>query len=265
MSDPRSQPMNMRDMSMGQKLDIAAGLLSYPTLTILIFCRRRVGYRTIRPFQLVLMFLIMRALPALSVAPKCFLVNGCPAPPEPSAAFEWFTWAFLIWGFAQRFLRWRELASGKPWHSYSRGISYLEFLSRIPLPIPGFRRIPINFVYRYLDPLAVMCLAMLLGNFYAFQGLVQWWFFAAICMMFVELYIYDKQLDRQLDLLDAMVEGETHANLVQRFSGIPQGQGAAPGLSETAGIPTGIGPDIARQVEAHRAKAASIPGGIVSP
>jgi len=263
MTDARSHQMNMREMSMGQKIDLVAGILSYPALTILIFCRRRVGFRTIRPFQLVLMFLLMQSIPPI-FSQHCTLVNGCSGGSPNSEAFSYFTWVMLIVGFVQRWIRWRELASGKPWHSYSRGISYFEFISRIPLPIPGFRRIPITFIYRIVDAVAVACIAMLIGGIPGFHGLAQWLFFSAMCMLFVENYVYDKQLDRELDLLDAMVEGEMHSRLVQKFSGVAQGQVVSPGLGDTAGIPTGIGPDIVRQVEARRTKTVNVPGNAVT-
>lgn len=260
--NPNSQPMNMKQMSIGQKIDLVAAILSYPALTILMFVRRRVGYRTLRPFQIVLMFLLMQNVPLL-FDQHCTLVNGCTALPDAglSTGYYYFSWAILIGGFLQRWLRWFELTHGRAWHSYSRGVSYFEFLSRFRFTPGNFisfipksivLRIPISIIYRLVDAAFVMCLAMLIGDLPGMKGLARWLFFSGACMMFVENYVFDKQLDRELDLLDAMVEGEIHASLAQKFSGAPQGQRAAPGVAETAGMPTGIGPDIARQVDARR-------------
>jgi hypothetical protein len=248
--DVRQQPMNMQQMSVGQRVDMVANVLQYPALTILVFMRRRCGYRTLRPFQIVLMFLLMQLVPAI-FSQHCTLVNGCSGGTGSSDAFFYFSWAFLIWAFVQRWLRWRDLTRGKAWHSYSRGISHFEFLARLPLPsfLPQIRP---SFLYRVLDAGVVIGFAMLIGGIPALHGLAQWLFFAAFCMAFVENYVYDKQLDRELDLLDSVVEGQIHAELAQRYSGASVVRATAPSLSETAGIPTGIGPDIARQVEARQ-------------
>jgi hypothetical protein len=242
--------MNMKAMGLGQKVDLVATLLQYPALTILVFVRHRTGYRTLRPFQIVLMFLLMQLIPAI-FSQHCTLVNGCSGGTGASDAFSYYSWAFLIWSFVQRWLRWRDLTRGKAWHSYSRGISYLEFLARIKLPsfLPQIRT---SFIYRVVDAAVVLGIAMLIGGIPALHGLAQWLFFSAFCMLFVENYVYDKQLDRALDLLDAIVESEIHSELTQRYSGAPSARATSPSLSETAGIPTGIGPDISRQVEARQ-------------
>lgn len=63
---------------------------------------------------------------------------------------------------------------------------------------------------------------------------------------------YQAQLNRDLDTLDGLVAAEVQAETVKHFEGKqPEEQRS---IEETAGIPTGLAPDIHRQVELRRAK-----------
>jgi hypothetical protein len=153
--------------------------------------------------------------------------------------------ALLGLGFFQRWQRWQELCNGERWHTYSPGISYLE-----TLPLPPFFRSH-GRVGRFLDPAAVAIVALLVGIILS-HGLGIWLLLSAFFLYVHEQDAYQAQLNRDLDTLDGLVAAEVQAETVKHFEGKqPEEQRS---IEETAGIPTGLAPDIHRQVELRRAK-----------
>jgi len=146
----------------------------------------------------------------------------------------------------QRYRRWKELCNGERWHTMSPGISYLELLPLPPI-LRAHRRI-----YRFLDPAAVFVFSMFFGMFIS-RPLAQWFAISSFALFIFEQTLFEKQLDRDLDILDGLVVAEVQAETVKHFEG-PQPGEQERTLEETAGIPTGVAFDIHRQIEIRRAK-----------
>jgi hypothetical protein len=64
---------------------------------------------------------------------------------------------------------------------------------------------------------------------------------------------YERQLDRDLDVLDGMIAAEVQAETVEYFSGERPEQRER-SIQETSGIPTGVAFDLHKQIEKLRAK-----------
>ena len=247
-----NRPMSLSDLTLNQKIDIVLWLLEFPALTILVFLRRKVGYRTLKPLRLFIMAMILCYLGNPNA--QLFNLGERLIPVDFSGALSIFGSLVFIVGMVQRWLRWREIRRGVMWHTHSRGVSYFEFLP-----------IRIDFVYRFVDPLVAGIIGIVIAQVPFFRGLGTWIVFGAIAVFMLEQYIHDKQIDHDLDILDSLFVSEVHAKTVAHFTGDAQ-QGAVPArtsLSETAGIATGVAADIAAQIERRRRERPPMPDNLV--
>jgi hypothetical protein len=162
-----------------------------------------------------------------------------------SIALVLFALAFLAWGLVQRRLRWWDLCRGVRWHTYSRGVSYL-------VPLLG-RVMKESNIVRFIDPL--LCFAAGLF-FYPFShALGGWVMFSSMALYIVEQAVYDRELDWSLTQLDIIMMSDVLGEGVRHFSGRTEAAlEAPPPMEDTAGIPTGLAPDIEAQIEARRAQ-----------
>jgi hypothetical protein len=150
--------------------------------------------------------------------------------------------AMLGLGLWQRWQRWHGLCRGERWHSYSPGISYLESLPW-PSVLQSHRRIN-----RFIDPAAVAIVGLIIGVALS-HGLGVWIIFSAFFLHVFEQDLYDKQLNRDLDTLDGLCAAEVQAEVVKTFDTGQSAEATTLSLEETIGIPTGLDPLLAKQVE----------------
>ena len=230
------QKIPQQELTLSEKMKIAQYLAIFPAITIIIFIRRKVGFRMLKPSRLI------------GIAAFLSFIDGLLTTfnRSPGVLFTEFTWAILIVGFFQRYRRWKEINNGQRWHTLSPGVSYLELL-----PLPRFL-IAHRRIYRFVEPSLCFVLAMLMGIFVS-QGLARWIAFSSICLFIYEQTLFEKQLDRDLDILDGLVAAEVHKETVEHFSG-EQPEDKQRTLDETAGIPTGVAYDIQRQIEKRRVR-----------
>jgi hypothetical protein len=90
-------------------------------------------------------------------------------------------------------------------------------------------------------------------NFLAVHGLGLWISLSAFFLYVCEQKLHDLQLAQDLDTLDGMVASELQEETVKFFEG-KQPEEQQRSLEDTAGFPTGLAPDIHRQVELRRVK-----------
>ena len=155
--------------------------------------------------------------------------------------------AMLGLGLWQRWQRWKELCNGERWHTFSPGISYLETLPWPPI-MKSHRR-----VNRFIDPAAVAIAGLIIGLALS-HGLGIWIMFSAFFLYVFEQDLYEKQLNHDLDTLDGLFASEVQAEVVKHFEQGETAEQRQQTLEVTAGIPTGLAPDIHKQVELRRAK-----------
>ena len=211
---------------LSEKIDIIRKIAIFPALTVMIFLRRGIGFRLLKTNWLVVLAIIMMVVAAVF-----------PAVTQPfGSATVLYALAMLGWGLYQRWQRWCDICSGVRWHTYCPGVSYLEY---IPWPafLQSHRRIN-----RYLDPLAVGIVGIIAGLL--LSHLLGLWIELAGLFLFVyEQDLYDAMLNHRLDTLDGLIAAEVQEENVKHFQ---QGQPTdkVRSVEATAGIPTGIAPDI---------------------
>jgi hypothetical protein len=232
-----SQQQN-QDLTLSDKMKIVQYLAIFPAITIMVFMRRKVGFRMLKPSRLIGMAFFLWFIGDL--------FNMLPFTKPPGFIYDRFPLLLLAVGFLERYRRWRELCNGERWHTMSPGISYFELLP-LPATLRSHRRI-----YRFVDPAACFIFSMLFGIFFS-QPLARWFAFSSFCLFIFEQTLFEKQLDRDLDILDGLVTAEVRNETVKHFEG-PQPGGEQRTLEDTAGIPTGASFDIHKQIELRRAK-----------
>lgn len=239
-----TQNQKFEEMTWLQRIDLIRTLSLFPAITVMVFIRRRIGFRMVRPAWIGFLAAIMLVVPAVAHQVA-----------QPFAALMMaYALAMLGLGLWQRRQQWKALCSGQRWHTYSPGISYLE-----SLPLPLFFRSH-GRVRRFLDPAAVGIVALLVGLLLS-HGLGVWLMFSAFFLYVYEQNLYEKQLAQSLDTLDGLVVAEVQDETVKFFEGNPSEEQHRT-LEETAGIPTGLAPDIARHVETRRAKRKTAPDNL---
>lgn len=113
-------------------------------------------------------------------------------------------------------------------------------------------------VNRFIDPL--VCFTAGAAVAFISHPLGLWLIFAASCWGMHEQITYDKALDQQLDMLDGIVDSEVQAEVAEHFRGSGAGSAAVKPVSmeDTAGIPTGLAPDITRQIALRQARTRAV-------
>ncbi|WP_052888111.1 hypothetical protein [Thermogemmatispora carboxidivorans] len=235
------QMQQQQGTTIAQKIEIGANIVYTIAFPVMVLLRRRLGYRFISQPRLIISALFFWIAAIFTVSPATPLAS--------SNAFllVLFALAFLIWGFVQRALRWRDIKQGVPWHSRSRGISWFAFL-------------PLNdsSVKRFVDPAVVL----VVGGLFALTGVQRllgiYLMVAALCLFAFESYDYERSINMMLDQLDNLVDSEVMGENMEYYHGGP-GQVKQRSLDETAGIPTGISPDLEVQIQRRRTRATAPP------
>ncbi|HEU5375735.1 MAG TPA: hypothetical protein VFV38_09870 [Ktedonobacteraceae bacterium] len=240
------QQQQQQGTTIAQKIEIGANIAYTIAFPVMVLLRHRMGYRFISQPRLIISALIFWVAAIFSIAPATPLAS--------SNAFLiiLFTLAFLVVGFVQRSLRWRDIKNGVAWHSRSRGVSWLAFL-------------PLNdsTVKRFIDPLVTL----LVGLFFALTGLQRllgiYLIVAACCLFAWEAYDYERSINLMLDQLDALVDSEVISENMEYYQQGAPGQIKQRPLDETAGIPTGVAPDLQAAIEKRRSRRVAPPDNLV--
>ena len=144
------QQQQGRTFTLSQKMDIVAVLASFPALTVMVFLRRKLGYRFIDMLKIQITVLALWVIAAFSTA----------ANPAAGIAFFLFSLAVLGFAYVERWLRWRDIKNGVAWHTYSRGVSWFNHI--IPLRE--------TMVKRFIDPLVVAVIGLILSFVFSWFG-----------------------------------------------------------------------------------------------
>jgi hypothetical protein len=234
-----AQNQPTQELTLSEKMKIAQYLAMFPALSLMVFIRRKVGFRMLRPSWLIGIAMFLWFINGicninfLIFKPAGFLFSELPT-------------VMLAFGFFQRYRRWKELCNGERWHTMSPGISYFELL-----PLPAFLKAH-RRIYRFVEPIGCFIASMFIGMIFS-EPLARWIAFSSICLFIYEQAVYEKQLDRDLDILDSLIAAEVQGETVEHFSG-EQPEEKERSIEETGGIPTGVAFDIHRQIERRRAK-----------
>ena len=197
-------------------------LMQFPSLSVMVFLRRDIGYRILHPGILA------------AVTGALVTVTVLSAPDNPDARpmdLLVFALLFFVIGMYQRIKRWTDLKRGIIQHSHYIGSSPFDFRW-----LPRFcrinRRIP-----RFVDPIFCTVLGMVL--FPVSRALSMWLVFSGLCLRSYEYQINRRQLNYDLDMMDSLVMSARQAHIMEQYDGTPNSQ-----PQPAAGIPTGLADDI---------------------
>src|SRR5580658_8711394 len=107
-----AQNQPTQELTLSEKAKIVQYLAMFPALSIMVFIRRKIGYRMLAPSRL------------FGIAMFLWFINGIcnigflvfqPA----GLLFSDFPTVMLMFGFFQRFRRWNALCRGERWHTMS--------------------------------------------------------------------------------------------------------------------------------------------------
>ena len=220
-------------------------LCFFPALTVMVFMRRRIGLRLLKPTRLIGAFVLLYLYSGFGVA----LLGGTY---KDMQAVQIFALAFALLAIAHYWRSWREFNRGIRLHSYSSGISHVEVQNRLPRFFKSHRRI-----YRIVDPF--FCLIISFYVMVLSHPLGLWIAVSSFSLRIFEQARYEAALTRDLDIVDSLTEGGIQQQTVEYFSGgQPQDRAIKQrALEHNSGIPTGVAPDIEKQIAQRKTTATS--------
>ena len=240
--DPQQK---FEDMTWMQRVHLIRAVSLFPAITAMVFLRRKIGFRMMKPAWLVFLTVIM-----------LFVSFAFHAAAKPLGfALDAYALAMLGLGLWQRWQRWHGLSRGESWHSYSPGISFLEMV-----PWPEFLKTH-RRINRWLDPAAVALVGLIVGlSLCHLLGI--WMMFSAFFLYVFEQDLYHRQLNREIDAIDALIASDVQAEVVRRFQTghIEQQQS----IEETAGIPTGLSFDLQQKIQKRAMRPVSVPDNLAA-
>lgn len=262
---------SQQSTTLAQKTEIVAAVAMFVMLPVVIFLRRKAGYRFLNPTRLFAMVLILLiyAQAAILTAATSGLSTPNAYPTTAQAALDAsaqqqaqmaagyiggvlltiFALVVLVLGLIQRWRRWKDITNGIPWHTYSRGVSWFSFL-----PLAD------NQIKRFVDPAVCLVIGLIVAFVFKFSYLGYYLIFAAACLFIFESWDYEQNLNKMLDTLDSLVDSEVMSENVEYYS---QPHPTQRPITETAGIPTGVAPDIEAQIQKRKSRPALVPDNLV--
>ena len=205
-----------------QRKNLFLFLAEFPALTLMLFLRRRIGFRLVPVWRVVLLGggLLLLCNPTVP--------ENHQGPYYP-VWLAYFGVGVLILGCHQHGQRWRDLKRGVKWHSYHRGISIFSWLPFIP---------EYN-IRRFIDPF--FCFGMgYLALRYVSPALGFYLIVAAICLRAIEDEVHKLSLERHLDVQDSMISSEIVDETVQHYEKSP----AAQQEPRSGSVATGLSPEL---------------------
>lgn len=206
-------------------------LMRYPAMTVMVFLRRDIGYRLLSPLPMIVMTGIL------------MLVAAIIPPDKPGAHPEWLFWFAMLSLFlssCQRTKRWREFKKGVLQHTYYIGTSPFDY-RWLPQFCRRFRRMA-----RFADPFFCIFAGLVLLPESTVLGF--WLMIAGAALRIFEDVVFQKELNRDFDILDSVITSEVHSNTVETFD---DSAPHTPQPSSNA-IPTGLAPDIEANIKKRR-------------
>ena len=231
--------------------DLAIFALMFPSNSVILFLRKNMGYRLLRPWILGMVSLFLLSLSGLASAlsslssplARANYPSGAGDVAGPSNGPAHAVLAFVvlmgILAWIHRSRAWDLVfRDSDPVHTMSRGDSFLAKplgrLPRLSLPIFSFTTwtfrmhpvlpVPEWVVQRYIEPLLLMGLGLVLMFKMQWGVLGGWLFVAGVALAAIEALVIEQSVNTFLDLGDDKIA----ARFVKELSAAPTGNGQAP-------------------------------------
>jgi hypothetical protein len=112
----------------------------------------------------------------------------------------------------------------------------------------------LDFVYRKIDPLIAFLAGLALRNL-GFGALGLCLMISAIALFIVEEHSFQRQMERDLDTLDSLIEAQQRKVVVEHFEKTGKPRPQPKSVRETGGISTGVDAEILEHVERRKREA----------
>lgn len=216
-------------MSFADKMQLVHGVLQMSALTVIIFLRRRIGYRLLHPVQIIVMTFALILLSTF----KQYTPNA--------EAMVVFAILMCVFGFLHKARSWQDMRRGLLNHSFYLGDSTFE-AKFLPKFLTRNRRFTRTF-----DPLFCLGAGACLLDFSPVLG--GWLIFSGFALCAVEHRAYQTHFERDLDTVDGLILSGVQADTAERYSESPAaGQASGPGIS------TGLSPDLENKIGQRQSK-----------
>lgn len=216
-----------------EQLAFARWFCQFPALTWMVWLRRDIGYRLLHPFKLIIVNGLLFVV-AILVTP-----GNQDARPTDLAIFAVLT--FII-GIYQRIRRWCDVNNGATHLSTYIGSSPLDF-RWLPSFVRRNRR-----VARYVEPLFCVGIGFALMPYS--RALAEYLLFSAFCLRVFEDSVFERERNRDLDLVDSIIISEQQTQTLEEFEQMRN----TPHFHHAPNVPTGSAPDIEAQIKQRKTK-----------
>lgn len=202
---------------------IVQSIMSWSTCTLEVFVRREHGERYLNIGRVIMGWLTIRFCLWLANLQHTFSwIPGVPAVGEATIN-GWFLTCYLVLSALHILRIWQRNFAGVPYHSYSFGISWLDFLTYLPpLRIGRYHlRITEWMLYRFMEPAICFSLALFLMPISFTRSWLLW---ASVAMLLHNNMVYAARRTRFLDMLDSHIESGYYNDLRSEALGQQSGK-----------------------------------------
>lgn len=184
-------------------------VLGWFSISVEVFLRHSFGERYLNLLRVFLALTVMSLLTLVSQMVMFTQIGSGSVSSDAGFlgiyALYYLPQVFFLVSLVHLVHNWRRSSRGERWHSRSFGISHLRFLIGRRLGHGPFRMIVDDWLlYRLVEPLLVMLLALFLGQFAG--GLGFYLFLAAGTLFIKNNYLYALERGRVLDMIDSEIE-----------------------------------------------------------
>jgi hypothetical protein len=182
-------------------------LLSWSTVTLDVFVRREFGERYLTLSRVIIGLLTIRFFLMLANIQTAFdWLPGVRPLASERTINQWYLICFTLLALLHLARIWQRNHAGRPYHSYSFGLSWLDFLTALPpLRIGRFQfQVTDWMLYRFIEPGLCLTVAwyMLPGPSFTRS----WLIWASLAMLVHNNAVYSSRRGRFLDMLDGHIE-----------------------------------------------------------
>ena len=216
--------------SFAEQFRMAQVALELPAFTVLPFLCKNLGFRIVSPLRLLAFTIFLVAVSVLAMP-------GSSAGTNPIFLL-FFALVSCVLGIVARIKAWWNLYRGVRQHSYYIGDARCLRFSWLPDFFRHNRR-----AERFLNP--AICLVAGLAFHPISHALSAWLCLCAVSLRYCEFAIHLKYLNLDLDLTDDVLQAERQTGVIEQFEDTK----AAGQKQPSAGVATGMGPDIEEQVK----------------
>lgn len=191
---------------------IMQSIMSWSTCTLEVFVRREHGERYLTIGRVIMGWMTIRVCLWLANLQHHFSwIPGIPSVGEATVN-NWYLTCYLVLSGLHLLRIWQRNVAGVPYHSYSFGISWLDFLAYLPpLRIGGYTiRVTEWVLYRLLEP--ALCFFLVLFMM-PISFTRTWLLWASLAMLLHNNMVYASRRSRFLDMLDAHIESGYYNDL----------------------------------------------------